>query len=175
MAVLVMGLAAGTAAAPAGAQVALEARAGAAVGNHAPAAAGLEKIPGPAFTALVDYTVGPWGGLYASFARASFGCEDGFCAGDDVTITTQGFGAGVRLHLPLASWLRLGGLFHETRVDTESEDERTGPAAGYEIGAGFAVSVIPRIQFLPGVFYRSQLGDDRTTVIGADLGVRFAF
>lgn len=173
---VVSGLIAGLAtAAPAGAQLALEIRGGASVGNHAPAAAGLEKIPGPALSALVEYTTGQWGGVYAGFARASFGCEDGFCAGDEVAVTTQGFGAGVRLTLPLRSWLRLGGLFHNTRVDTAEGEDRTDPAPGYELGGGFAIPLTARFHLAPGVFYRTQFGDQRTTLLGADLGLRFAF
>lgn len=162
-------------AAPAAAQVSVEGRVGGAVGNHVPAAAGLETLPGLSLTGLVEYAPVSSASIYAGYSRASFGCEEGFCTDDEVTITTQGFGAGVRVHHGRLPWLRAGALFYDSAISTSGGDHQNDAILGFEVGAGYDIPVYPRLAIVPGIYFRSQPGDDRTTVVGADVGVRFSF
>lgn len=163
--------------APVSGQVAVEVRVGGAVGNHAPAAAGLEMHPGLSLAGSLEYTPRPYGSVYATFSRASFGCEEGFCDGAPATITTQGFGAGVRAHpwpAPLP-WFRAGALFYGSTVSTSSGEESTGFAPGVELGAGTTIPFAGRFGLLPGIYLRSQPGAERTTLVGAEVGLRVSF
>jgi hypothetical protein len=161
----------------AAAQVSVEGRVGGAVGNHAPAAAGLETHPGLSLAGSIEYTPVPYGSLYASFSRASFGCEEGFCDGAGATITAQGFGAGVRAH-PWAAplpWFRAGALLYGSTVSTSSGDESTGMSPGLELGVGTVIPFAGRFGVLPGIYLRSQAGAERTTLLGAEIGFRMSF
>ena len=165
--VLALGLGAG----PAAAQLSVEIRGGGAIGNHLPAAAGLEPIPGPAFSVGLEYRAHPLASLYAAYSRAAFGCEQGFCTGREVTFSTSGPGAGVRLHAPRFPWVRLGAVRYGTGVDTDGISESVDPAIGFEAGAGASIPLAGRLRLLPGLYLRSQPGDTRTTLLGADLGL----
>lgn len=160
---------------PAPAQVALEARAGAAVGNHVPAHAGLETAPGLSLAGTVEYRPARAASIYVSYARAEFGCAEGLCAGRDVTIRTRGYGAGVRLHTPGLPWLRGGAVLYETEVATSTGVEAMEARPGFEVGAGVTLPIRGRVRLLPGLFLRTQPGEERTTLVGAEVGVQFAW
>lgn len=162
-----LGLAAGDAAA----QLAVEVRGGAVIGNHLPAAAGMDAIPGPAFGAGLEWRAHPLASVYAAFSRAQFGCEDGFCSGRNVRFSTSGVGAGVRLHPGRLPWLRLGATLYGTEADADGAADRTDAALGFEAGTGLSVPLGRRFRLLPGVYLRSQPGDSRTTLVGVDLGL----
>jgi hypothetical protein len=156
---------------PAEAQLSAELRAGAAIGNHVPAAAGLQAKPGLALAGSVEYMAVPLASVYASYVRAAFGCDDGFCTDRDVTVVTRGVGAGVRLHRERLPWLRAGVLIYDAKVDADDRSGSVDAKLGFEVGAGWSVELRDGVSLLPGLFFRSQSSDQRTTVLGADLGV----
>jgi hypothetical protein len=170
-------LAIGASALPAGAQLALEVRGGGVVGNHAPAAAGLETVVGPAWAVALEQRVLPLASLYFGYSRSSFGCEQGFCTGREVTFTSQGLAAGARLHPRGLPWLRAGALYHgvDTRAEGASESRDAGP--GFELATGFVIPLPGSASLLPGLAYRrhSSRGDDSsrpTSLLGAELALR---
>ena len=164
----------GLGAGPTAAQLSVEVRGGGAIGNHLPAASGLEPIPGPAFSVGLEYRVHPLASAYAAFSRAAFGCEQGFCTGREVTFTTSGPGAGIRVHAPRFPWVRLGAVRYGTGVDADGTSESVDPSVGYEAGVGVSVPLTGRLRLLPGLYLRSQAGDMRTTLLGADIGLAAA-
>jgi hypothetical protein len=160
-------------AAPAAAQaVSLELRGGAAVGNHTPAAAGLETEPGPSLSAIVQVDVAPRVGVYGTYTRASFGCREGFCVGDDVTITSDGFGGGLVAHPTAYLWTRIGALLHGATVSAGAGDFTTDRQLGYELGAGGTIPIGARLDIVPGIGFRSHFGDERTAVVTGEVGLR---
>jgi hypothetical protein len=167
---------------PAAAQLSVEIRGGGAIGNHAPAAAGLETVAGLALSAAVEMSPVRFASLYAGYTRASFGCEEGFCTGRDVTFTSSGFGAGARLHLPRLPWVRAGVLYHALDTRADGGEHTADPGLGYELGAGATVPLSPRIRLLPGLVYRRHgtttdgVGDtDTTSLLSAEVGLQIAF
>jgi hypothetical protein len=162
-------------AAPASAQVAVEARAGASVGNHLPAYSGLGTRPGPSLSALVEAGLSRRASLYVTFVRAGFPCTKGLCAGREVDVTTQGFGGGVALRPGRLPWLRAGVLRYSATVRSDGRDDAVDPSLGFEVAGGVSVPVAARVRLLPGLYFRSQAGDERTTVVGLDVGLRVAF
>lgn len=162
-------------AAPAHAQIAIEARAGGAVGNHAPALAGLETDPGLSLSAALEYRPLSFASLYATFSRASFGCGEGLCAGREVSMATQGFGGGVRLHPARLPWVRVGALLYGTDTHADGETGSVSPSLGYEVGGGFTLPFSDHFRMLPGLYLRSQSGEERSTLLGADVGFQVSF
>lgn len=165
--------------APASAQFSVELRGGGAVGNHQPAAAGLETGIAPAFSAAAEVRVHSLVSLYAGYSRASFGCEEGFCTDRDVTFTSSGIGSGLRLDPSGLPWLRTGLVYHGLEVQSADGTEDWDPGIGYEIGSGLSFSPGRRIHLLPGVSYRRHLAtadgvEATTSLLIAEIGVRIS-
>jgi len=155
------------------AQLSVELRGGAAIGNHAPAAAGLETIPGPSASASLDIHVRSGVHAYAGYTYASFGCEDGFCTGQTVTLTSSGFGGGVRFQPGRLVWVRLGLLYHGTEVESEAGVSEVDPSLGYDLGAGLAIPLYSGVELVGGVAYRSHTeSESRTSVVVGEVGLR---
>lgn len=162
-------------AAPAAAQLGLEVRAGAAVGHHVPAHSGLGTTPGLSLSGSLEVRPLAFASLYASYARAAFQCAGGFCTGNETTVQTQGFGGGVRLHPSGLPWLRAGMLLYGTSLGNGEHSTALAPVAGYEVGAGFSLPFGTHARLLPGVYFRTQPGEERTTLLGADIGLQLSF
>src|SRR5680860_806441 len=160
---------------PAAAQFSVELRGGATIGNHLPAAAGLETIPGPSLAAAAEYMASSFVSAYAAFSRSSFGCEGGFCTADKATVTTTGYGAGIRVHAARFPWVRAGGIMYDASVEMDGETGTVDSAFGYELATGFTVPVTRALRILPGLFFRTQPGDERTTLVGAEIGLQVSF
>ena len=164
-------------AAPAAAQLAVELRAGGAIGNHEASAAGLETALGPSWGAALEYRLHPVASLYGAYTRATFGCEEGFCAPEGVRFTSSGVSAGARLHLPRLPWLRAGLLYHGVDADAGERAGTVDPGIGYEAAAGLTLPLTPRFAVLPALVYRHHAGTDAvskpsTSMLGAELSVR---
>jgi opacity protein-like surface antigen len=163
---------------PAFAQVSLELRAGGAVGNASPAVSGLGSEPGLALGVGAEvHAVGPVS-VYAGYSRAGFGCERGFCAGQDVTFTSHGMAAGVRLHPGSVPWIRAGVLYHGLDTRSPAGSESGGAALGYEAGAGLTFALGRRLQVLPGVTYRRHDAtsgdvDGHAALLSGEIGFRY--
>ncbi len=156
------------------AQLAVEVRGGAAMGNYGPAAAGVDRLPGPSVSAYADYTVLPWLAAYANYTYGTFRCQNGFCYGDRVTVASSGFGAGARVSAFGPFWTRAGFLYHGSRVRTRTGSYPVEFAPGYEITSGVSYPVGPRFDVVTSVGYRSHFNTtDRTSVLTAEAGLRF--
>jgi hypothetical protein len=157
------------------AQVSVEVRAGASVGNHVPAYSGFDGAPGLSLAGTVEFRSTALLSPYGTVLRAEFGCDEGFCTNREIRMRAQGFGAGVRLHPKRLPWLRAGVLHYGTTV--ESDDGSTSAAAslGYEVGAGFSIPLRRRVRLLPGAYVRTQSGEERTTMAGAEVGLQISF
>lgn len=158
--------------APAAGQLWLEGRAGAAVGNHRPAAAGLQTHPGLALSASAEYAFAPRLAAYAGYTRASFECRDGFCSGDPVTVTSHGLSAGLVV-TPFGEIRVRGGLIRNA-VDIGGADAE--PGFGFELGAGRAIDLPGRLELRPEIVLRRHGGttggiEDATAVLTASVGI----
>lgn len=168
-------------AAPAQAQLrglAVEVRGGAAAGNYAAAASDFELLPRPSFGAALSYAATDRVAVYAGYSRNSFGCETGFCAGRDVSFTSQGVEAGVRLSLPVVAgpWVSAGIVSHSLEADSD------GPAAGaddasgvgFSAGGGVELRLGRRLSVTPGVRYvrYGAADDDGVAMLVGDVGLR---
>ncbi|MEJ2503389.1 MAG: hypothetical protein P8177_08780 [Gemmatimonadota bacterium] len=165
--------AAGTAGAQA---LTVELRAGAAIGNYSETEAGLETVPGLALAGQVEAAVSGSVAAYAAFTRATFGCEDGFCTGRDVTLTSQGLTAGVRW-TPWWAWARAGLAYQWLDLEAGGEDPtHADPGLGFDLGVGLAFDLPGRVELRPGVTYRrhaanTEDGDGTAAVLAAEIGV----
>jgi hypothetical protein len=158
----------------AAAQVSIEVRGGAAVGNYLPAAAGIDRLPGPSVSAYADYAVRSWLALYGSYTYGIFRCQNGFCHGDRVTVASSGFGAGARFAGFGPAWARAGFLYHGSSVRTATGTYAVDAAPGYEVGWGVSYPINTRFDLVTGVDYRSHFDPtDRTSVLTAEAGVRY--
>ncbi len=172
---LLAGLAAGIATAPAAAQrVEVEIRAGAAVGNYSETGAGLELVPGPSFGAAVELWPRETLATYLGINRSSFGCEEGFCEGGDVSITSQGVVLGGRW-APGLPWVRAGVALQWLHLESASADEQFDPGLGFEAAAGLQWVVSDRLSIRPGVTYRRHAvstdgGDHHAGVFALEVG-----
>jgi opacity protein-like surface antigen len=115
----------------------------------------------------VHYRVAPMVGVYGGFEHTRFGVDDdGDFEGVDANITDQGFRLGARFDVPagtltgVSPWLEGGATFNRTSINASdgstsvSVDSDRG--VGFEVGAGFAFAVAPKISITPGVRYRSH-------------------
>ena len=180
-----MALAGLLAAAPAAGQtgLALEVRGGASAGNYAAAASDFEVAPKPAFGATLSYAVTPMIGVYAGYSRSSFGCDTGFCTDRDMTFTSAGVDAGVRLALPLgpvSPWVRAGVVSHSLGYDgtMENGETRQGDgdgSVGFEAGGGVQINLGRRLAVTPGVRYvrYGSAGEDGVAMVVGDVGLVF--
>lgn len=160
------------AATPLDAQVSVEARLGGAMGNHQPAAAGLQTHPGLALAASIEYAATSAVSAYAGYTHASFECRDGFCADDGVTFTSHGISTGVMVET--LAGIRVRGGIVRNRVDAPNSEARAG--IGFEGGVGYALDMGRGVEVRPQVAMRRHGGttggvDGTTTVLTAAVGV----
>lgn len=131
---------------------------------------------GYTFGANATFQATPMLGIYAGWSRNSFGIEDA----DDASFVDQGFDAGVKLSfgggtLPVSPFVRAGAVFHkisaegsEGGVDVEIESDN---AIGFDVGAGVAIPLGPRMSFTPAVSYsKFSTGDDEDVFADVDVG-----
>lgn len=171
-AVLALGLSPATAAAQ---RFALELRGGAAVGSYTATAAALDVLPAPSFGAVLEARLsGPFS-AYLGFTRSSFGCEEGFCAARDVSLTSQGLVAGARWD-PGLPWLRAGLAFQSLRLTADDQEETSDLGIGWDLAGGIEIPVARRFRLRPGLTYRrhaaaTDQGDGEVALIALELGV----
>ena len=172
------------AASPAAAQrgLAVEIRGGASAGNFAEAATDFQFAPRASFGATVSYAPLERVAVYAGYSRSSFGCDMGFCSGRDITFTSQGVDAGVRVSLPVpvaGPWLRAGIVSHSldyegTPIGAQAADGEAGSGLGFEAGGGLELRLGRRLAVTPGVRYvrYGSGGDDGVAMVVGDVGLR---
>lgn len=175
-AVLASGVSPDTAAAQ---RFGLEVRGGAAVGSYTATAAGLDVLPGPSFGAALETRVsGPFS-AYLGFSRSSFGCEEGFCAERDVSLTSQGLVAGVRWG-PGLPWLRAGLAVQSLRLTAAAQEETSDVGVGWDLAGGLEIRVTDRFRLRPGLTYlrhaaATDQGDGHVALLALELGVAVRF
>lgn len=163
------------AAGPAGAaaQAAVEVRGGAAIGNHTPAAAGLETVPGPSFGIAAHLGLTPWLDGYATYGRSDFGCEEGFCVDRGVTVATTAIGGGARIYPVPLLWVQGGVVRFGATIRSDTGEDEDPPHLGYEAGAGLRIPLGARLAFVPGFVYRAGFeAAGRTAVLVGEVGLR---
>lgn len=162
--------------APAAAQqVIVELLGGAAIGNYTDTDAGLDVVPGPAFGVLLELRPTETLAGYAGFTRSSFGCEEGFCSGRDVSMTSQGIVLGGRW-APGIPWVRAGLAFQGLTLRAEGPDSRFDPGPGFEVAAGVEVPLWRQIRVRPGVTWlrhdaSTELGGGHVSLLAFQVGV----
>ena len=155
---------------------------GAAIGNWTEASSGLETLPGPSFGAVLDARLLERVSGYGAFTRSSFGCEEGFCTGQDVTLISQGVVLGGRWspEVPWGGpgvWARAGLAVQWLQVQREGADtETTDAGVGFDVGLGADIGLGDRFVLRPGVAYRrhgasTTGGDEHVAVLTAELGL----
>lgn len=156
--------------------LAVEARAGAAIGSYSATAAGLETVPDLSMGAAVEVSVA-WG-LAASLAygRSAFGCEDGFCDGREVRVTSHGVALGVTWTRSLV-WARAAALYHGVVLAGLGGRESVGSGLGFEFAAGLALAGRGPLRWRPGLVIRRHSvsapdGDAHAAVIAFELAAR---
>lgn len=170
-------------AAPAAAQrgIAVEARGGIGAGNYAEAASEFEIAPRPSFGATVSYEVRPRIEAYAGFSRTSFGCGTGFCADRDVTFTSTGVEAGVRVGFAYTTspWVRAGIIRHSLDFsaapqDGEGQEGESASGVGIEVGGGVELPMPRGLAATPGLRYvrYGAADDDGVAMLVVDVGIR---
>lgn len=168
------------AAAPAAAQrFAVELRAGAAVGNYTETGAGLDIVPGPSFAATAELRFTELISGYAGINRSAFGCDEGFCAGRDVSLISQGASAGLRLTRGLF-WARAGAAVQVLRQETDAQTVTSDPGIGWDLAAGVEIPVGRGFLVRPGLTYlRHQASaeevDAHVALLALEVGVAMRF
>lgn len=156
----------------AAAQTQAELRSGLTVGSHSGSAAALDISPALSFDVSVRRQMWPRVALFAGYYRTAFGCEDGYCKDQEITVVGNHAAVGAEWGSG-GPWLRLGVLVGATSAGTGGDAPSLGlgvlGAAGLTVGQG-------RMRFMPGVSYRwmtanSATDSDRAIALALDVGV----
>lgn len=128
----------------------VEFRTGLTVGSHSGSAAALDIAPSLSFDLAVRRQMWRRVALFAGYYRTAFGCEEGYCADQNIGVTGNHAAVGAEWGSG-GPWLRLGLLAGIANAGTDGDASSFGVgvlgAGGLRIGSG-------RLQFLPGVSYR---------------------
>ncbi|MDX1673796.1 MAG: hypothetical protein R3314_03245 [Longimicrobiales bacterium] len=162
-------------AAPSSAQWTAELRVGSAIGNYTATEAGLDIVPSLSVAAAVELAFTDLVSGYAGINRSAFGCNQAFCAGRDVSISSRGLTAGVRLAQGTV-WGRAGLAVQALRVESDALAETTDPGIGWEVAAGVDIPVGRGFRVRPGLtFLRHSAStadaDGHAALLVLDVGV----
>ncbi len=167
-------------AAPGHAQrVAVELRAGAAVGNYSGTDAGLELVPAPSFAFTAELGLTESLGLYAGINRSSFGCDEALCATQDVLLTSQGVAAGGRASLG-PGWVRAGVALQQLEIDSDVDTETADFGIGWDLAVGLDFPMGRSFRVRPGVTYLRHSAvtpteDGHAAILAFEVGVAMRF
>ena len=128
------------------------------------------------FGGSVHLQVAPRVSVYGGYSQTEFDMEALSADGTD-----RGWEAGARIAFPgvgFSPWVRGGLLFHDFEtevagVEVDGEDE-----VGFEVGAGAAFPLGPRVSVSPGFAYRryatemAALGERDVSYLNLDVGLR---
>lgn len=124
---------------------------------------------GLALAGSVTFHPAPILGVYAGYSQNEFGDDwkdSGIDAGVRASIPT--------LILPFSPWAKAGIVYHQLENDLVEFDRELG----YELGAGLAWSIFPKLTLTPGVSLTSYsvdggaLGDLDVRYLKVDIGAR---
>lgn len=143
--------------------------------------------------ATVTYDLGPLVGLRAGYTYQRFGVTDEAELGDvDADWSDSGFALGLELSPLLTPGLNLllhaDAILHRIKV-TASAGAATSSVSsdrsfGFDVGAGLAFPVAPRVSIVPRVRYRQynaefdvegEGGDDTVSYFAGGVGLRIRF
>lgn len=152
-----------------------ELSAGVAVGNYTSSEAGLDLLPRPAFGALVEVWPARTLAGYVGFTRSTFGCNEGFCTGRDVSMTSQGLVAGARWS-PGIPWARVGLAVQGLTIRGGGSDESSDVGLGVEAAVGVELPAWRQFRLRPGVRYlrhnaSTNMGEGHVALLALDVGV----
>lgn len=156
----------------AAAQIQTELRTGLTVGSHSGSAAALDFAPSWSFDLVVRKQMWERVALFGGYYRTAFGCEEGYCTDQDVTVVGNHGAVGAEWGSG-GPWLRMGILFGATNAGSGGASPDLGigllGAAGLVVGGG-------RVSFMPGISYRwmtanSARDSDRAIALALDVGV----
>jgi opacity protein-like surface antigen len=152
--------------------ISVEARGGAAVPTGS-----FADIANNAFSfgASLHVQVAPQVSLYGGYSYADFDMED-----TDVEGTDSGWEAGTRIAFPgvgFSPWVRAGLLFHDFELEVAGVEFDGDDEIGFELGAGAAFPLGPRVAISPGVAYRRYSTDfpgreENISYLNVDVGLR---
>lgn len=152
----------------------VEFRAGLTVGSHSGSAAALDIDPSLSFDLAVRRQMWPRIALFAGYYRTSFGCEEGYCADQDIGVTGNHAAVGAEWGSG-GPWLRLGLMAGVASAGTDGDASSFGVgvlgAGGLRIGSG-------RLQFMPGISYRWMSANtasesDQAVALALDVGLAY--
>ena len=158
--------------APSAAQTQAELRSGLTVGSHSGSAAALDIAPAFSFDLVVRRQMWSSLALFGGYYRTAFGCEEGYCQDQDVTVVGNHAAVGAEWGSG-GPWVRLGVLFGTTSAGTDGDPANLGVgllgAAGLMVGSR-------RVRFMPGISYRwmtanSASDSDRAIALALDVGI----
>lgn len=152
-----------------------EGRAGVSVGHHIPSFAGLKPNPGDAISGTVGLRLFSAAYAFATYAQTSFTCEGGFCEGLEVDIVSRDILTGILIQPARSHWFRAALGQHRSDVVTLDAQSQGPDLRGYELAGGLQLGIGRFIGITPGIFYRNQFGEERTAILGADLGVKIQY
>lgn len=126
------------------------------IGSHSRSGAALDVVPRVSVDVVVKREVARDLSVFGGYFRTAFGCEEGFCAGTDLTVVGNHGALGTEWAptlswVPGQPWLRAGLLFGATEVGMAGDDPEFGP--GILVGVG-ATGSIGRLVLMHGVSYR---------------------
>ncbi|HEX2094792.1 MAG TPA: outer membrane beta-barrel protein [Longimicrobiaceae bacterium] len=151
----------------------VEARAGVAVptGEFGDAAEN-----GLGYGASLSYLAAPRASVYAGYSQAEFNADD-----SDAEAMDSGWEFGARIAFPgvgFSPFIRGGVLVHEYEVESGAVEVEGDSELGFEVGAGAAFPLGPRVSVTPGVSYRRYstefpiVGEQEISYLNLDVGLR---
>jgi opacity protein-like surface antigen len=128
------------------------------------------------FGGSVHVLVAPRVSVYGGYSQTEFDMEALSAEGTD-----RGWEAGARVAFPgvgFSPWVRGGLLFHDFETEVAGVEFEGDDEVGFEVGAGAAFPLGPRVSVSPGVAYRRYAteffggGDEDVSYLNLDIGLR---
>ena len=120
--------------------------------------------------------VAPRVSIYGGYSQTEFDMESLSAEGTD-----RGWEAGARVAFPgvgFSPWVRGGLLFHDFETEVAGVEFDGDDEVGFEVGAGAAFPLGPRVSVSPGFAYRrystelAVLGERDVSYLNLDVGLR---
>lgn len=128
------------------------------------------------FGGSVHLQVAPRVSVYGGYSWTEFDLES-----LSADATDHGWEAGARVAFPgvgFSPWVRAGLLFHDFETEVAGVEFDGDDEPGFEVGAGAAFPLGPRVSVSPGVAYRrystelAVLGERDVSYVVVDIGLR---
>ena len=132
--------------------------------------------PAPTFGASVSFLAAPRVSIYGGYSQTQYDLD-----APAAEATDKGWEAGARVAFPgvgFSPFVKAGLLFHDFEVEVADIEDEGEDEIGFEVGAGAAFPLGPRVSVTPGVTFRRYAteffnqGDVDITSINLDVGLR---